>query len=94
MEAPEYYRGIKVPEKRKRYWDKPTMRAWREAVDATYAKALEDMEILARDTALNANDFFMSDWAEGAQYGRDDKMEDVVSHFHFYATEDPDVINN
>lgn len=93
MEAPEYYRGIKVPETRKRYWDKPTMRAWREAIDATWAKALEDMQQMSREINSNASMYYMSDWAEGVQYGRDDQMDEVVSHMNFFATEDPNTMN-
>lgn len=77
-EAPEYYKGVKVPQARKRYWDKPTMRAWREGVDSTLNMLLFAAKKAEKTLQKNAPTFFISDWAEGAQYGREDAQEMVI----------------
>lgn len=77
-EAPDYYRGVKVPEVRKRYWNKPTMRAWREAVDSTLNMLLFAAKKAHKELQETEPLYYMSEWAEGARYGREDAQETLI----------------
>ena len=77
-EAPEFYREVKVPEVRKRYWDKPTMRAWREGVDSTLIMLLFAAKKAHKELQDTEPLYYLSEWAEGSRYGREDELEMLI----------------
>lgn len=87
-EAPDYYRGIKVPEVRKQYWNKPTMRAWRDAVDSTLNAALFAVKRGLADLKKSEPMYHYTEWSEGAFYGREEVREEIMDEFHRLLVDD------
>lgn len=84
-DVPLEYRGIEVCDYVAYRWDMPEGQGWRMGIDQALDSVSELVSGHVKEVEFNAPTIFFSDWAEGAQYGREDALDELTTDMRKYS---------
>ena len=83
--VPMEYRGIEVCDHVANRWLTYEATMWRMGVDQALDSVSELVSGHVSEVERNASTLFISDWAEGAQYGREDALDELTTDMRRYS---------